>query len=305
LGNHEGALTYAELARELALMDEDSREQMNALMTLGMIQLALGDYSAARDNLEIALALARELGDLNREATALGNLGVALTLMGDYQHAQDNYRQDLKITREINDRMLEGSALTNLAWVSSVQGEWRAASEYAFAGAEMARQVNHKEALAESLVWLGHARLGSEGLEEAIAAYTEALTIRRALSQQNLAMGALAGLSRTALARGDLAAAVRHVREILAYLGEGGTLDGTWEPLRIYLTCFQVLNRVEDPGAGAILQAAYDLLQDRAAKIRDEADRRSYLENVPWHREIVTAWEKRRAQRQPPTGSRE
>jgi hypothetical protein len=35
------------------------------------------------------------------------------------------------------------------------------------------------------------------------------------------------------------------------------------------------------------------LLQERAAKIEDQDLRRSYLENVPFHREIVAAWEAR------------
>ena len=34
-----------------------------------------------------------------------------------------------------------------------------------------------------------------------------------------------------------------------------------------------------------------DLLQERAATIEDEALRRSYLENVAAHREIVALWE--------------
>jgi hypothetical protein len=57
--------------------------------------------------------------------------------------------------------------------------------------------------------------------------------------------------------------------------------------LRIYLTCYRVLQANADPRAEEILCTAHNLLQERAAKIDDEELRRSYLENVAAHREIV------------------
>jgi hypothetical protein len=129
--------------------------------------------------------------------------------------------------------------------------------------------------------------------QKATVVYSEALDIRRALNQSNLAMGALAGLARTALAQGDLTTGLERINEILSYLAAGSTLDGTWEPLRIFLTCVRVLEAAEDERAVEILKEAYDYLQKRAARISNEDDRRLYLESVPWHREIVAAWESR------------
>ena len=63
------------------------------------------------------------------------------------------------------------------------------------------------------------------------------------------------------------------------------------EPLRIYLTCYNGLHAAKDPRAKKVLDAAYRLLQERAVMIEDQGLRRSYLENVPYHREIVALWE--------------
>jgi hypothetical protein len=52
-----------------------------------------------------------------------------------------------------------------------------------------------------------------------------------------------------------------------------------------------------DPCARRILTTACHLLQQRAAKISHEEERRSYLENVASHREIVLEWQMRRAER--------
>jgi hypothetical protein len=42
-----------------------------------------------------------------------------------------------------------------------------------------------------------------------------------------------------------------------------------------------------DPRAGGFLQQTYDLLMEQAERIGDEGMRRPFLENVPWHREMV------------------
>jgi len=83
------------------------------------------------------------------------------------------------------------------------------------------------------------------------------------------------------------------VEEILGYL-ETGTLDGTHEPVRVYLTSYRVLRATDDARADDILGEGYRFLQGRAAKISDEGERQSFLENVAANREIVEAWAGRR-----------
>jgi len=104
------------------------------------------------------------------------------------------------------------------------------------------------------------------------------------LGQPHMAMEPLAGVARVSLAQNDLAQA--QIEEILGFL-EDNTLDGTEEPFRVYLTCYRVLHANQDPRAQVLLATVHNLLQDQAAKIEDEGMRRSFLENVPAHREIV------------------
>jgi hypothetical protein len=106
-------------------------------------------------------------------------------------------------------------------------------------------------------------------------------------------MESRAGSARAALAQGHLAQAQADIAAILAHLDAGNSLDGTDEPLRIYLTCYQVLQVSEDERAEGILVAAYQALQHRAARLADERTRHVFLEGVPWHREIVRAYSQR------------
>jgi hypothetical protein len=91
------------------------------------------------------------------------------------------------------------------------------------------------------------------------------------------------------LAQGHPSLAQTQVEEILSYL-ETDSLEGTDEPFRVYLTCYQVLKANQDPRAQEILTTAHNLLQEHAGNTTDEEMRRSFLENVPAHRELVREW---------------
>ena len=54
---------------------------------------------------------------------------------------------------------------------------------------------------------------------------------------------------------------LQHTDEILAHLAAGGTLEGAEEPLRIYFTCYDALEKRKDPRAQDVLQAANELLE--------------------------------------------
>jgi predicted ATPase len=292
-GDTDLALVQAKIALSMARQADDRRAEGNILNIMGLVNIAQGDFFAALSHLVEFLTIAREIGDLEREIIARNNLSVALTRLGDYPAARDNLQQILTIAKETGDRSSESSALINLGWVTAAQGEWDLARKYSETGVAKKREYGQVEAVAEGLVWLGHAWLGLSQPEEAAAAYREALAIRQELNQPHLALGGKAGLARAAVTQGDLGVALEHVSEILAYLAERGSLKGTWEPLRIYLTCYQVLRLAGDPQAEEILEIAFNLLEEQASRIPDQAYRSLFLEKVSWHREIMNAWEAR------------
>jgi hypothetical protein len=82
------------------------------------------------------------------------------------------------------------------------------------------------------------------------------------------------------------------VGEILPCLDDDPSLEGAEDDLKVFLACYQVLQASEDPRAAHILSQAHRLLQERAAKISDEKLRRSFLENVAAHREIISEFAK-------------
>jgi tetratricopeptide (TPR) repeat protein len=284
---------YAYLEQSLLIAREigDRRIEAMLLNSLGNLSGNLGDFIAAQDYYEQAHHIAREIGDRNGEGRVLGNLGWVVGTLGDYVTGRSYCERNLRIVRETGDRSAEAISLINLSSYSVRQGDQQAALTYAEQSLALAHATGDRSGEAWALTYLGHAHFESGQTQAAAKDYQAGLEIRRSLGQPNLATEPLAGLARIAMANGDHPTAQDHIRPILTHLDSGKPLEGTDEPLRVYLTCYQVLQGADDPHAAAIIETAYNHLQEQAAKIGDESTRHNFLQNISYHREILDIWE--------------
>jgi tetratricopeptide (TPR) repeat protein len=295
-GDYAGAKVYWEQALRVFQEIGDRRGEDTTLNNLGIVCEIEGDYSGAITYSEQSLRICREIGDRRGEARALNNLGVTSDSQGDYVAAKVHHERALRISREIGSRLQEGITLASLSLLSHHLGDDRAAQEYGQQALLIMRELGNPDFEGYTLTDLGHALAGLGRLAESADAYRSALALRRELGQHNLAMEPLAGLARISLAQGDLSQAQAQVEEILSHLqmdaplvGSGQGLIGAEEPFRVYLTCYRFLKASQDPRAEDVLRTAHRLLDERAARIGDEELRRSFLENVAAHREILSA----------------
>jgi tetratricopeptide (TPR) repeat protein/tRNA A-37 threonylcarbamoyl transferase component Bud32 len=294
LGDLSGS--RARLERALVLAQAEGMRQLEAdsLRGLGTICYYVGDYGQARAYYERSLPISRAIGNRPGEAGNLSNLGEIARSLGDHVRARGYYGRRLNICREIGDRQGESIALANLSLVSHTLGEGEAAREYALEMLQITRQIGHRTHQGYALNNLGHALAGLGHLDDAADAYRQAVALRRELGEHVLVAESLAGLARVCMAQDRLDEAQAHIEEILSFL-ETRTLDGTDEPLRVYLTCYHVLKATQDPRAETILATAHNVLQERAGTIVDEELRRSFLRDVSVHREIVDQFSAGRA----------
>ncbi len=283
------ATLYFQQALRIARQVGQRHNEPIVLVNLGRVRSAQGDYAVAGAHIEQGLLIGRETSDTRSECLALIGIGEVYLAQGDYARAERNLEHALRISREFSNRMAEAWALLGLGWVSLFQEGVAAARELCHQAARIAREIGLQWLVANAVTALGHALVGLGQLELATQAYREALGLRRETDQPQWATEPLAGLARVAMAQNDLARAQNHVEEILSHL-ETGTLDGTYEPLRVYLTCYRVLRANNDPRADEILETAHRLLQERAAGIENEELRHTFLENVAAHRAIVQTW---------------
>lgn len=292
--NPSVARTYFEQGMALCREKDNVRGLARVLSNLGNVAGYQGNYTTALDYYEQALRLAREIGERKVESVQLGNVGWISGLLGDYAKAQTYVVQALQICREIGDRYGETYWLVNLSSYAAALGEAESAIGYAKQGLALARRSSDRSAEAWGLTYLGHGHFELGMLEAAQEAYAEALGIRRELDQSVLATEPAAGLARTCWLQGEHEEAETHVGAVLGQLEQDGTLEGTDQPLRVYLNCYLVLEAMKDPRAAGILNRAHDMLRTRANGIADPAVRKVFLEDITYNREILALWEKGR-----------
>jgi tetratricopeptide (TPR) repeat protein len=256
------------------------------LNNLGLMALYLGDLVVAQRYLEQSLSLAQLTGHRRMFGSVPARLGDIAYYQGQYAVARERYREALPHSRAIQDRRYVVHSLCRLGLVASVLREHGAALEHGEEALALARLMQQPRSLAFAFMTLGHGHLGLGRLDEAAEAYGQAARLRQQIGQRHLAIESLAAEARVELAHGAPPAARSHAEEILVYL-KHGSLDGTDERFRIYLTAYQVLQAAEDPRAGPLLARAGRELLAQAKVIDDEAVRRSFLEHVPWHRELA------------------
>jgi tetratricopeptide (TPR) repeat protein len=222
---------------------------------LGVVALEERRHTAARSQLQQALYLFQAIGDRRGTGAAHNTLGRLAVALGDYPTAQAHCRQALDIARDVGDPQAEARALMHFALLLLHEGHNEAAWNHSLQAVELARALGDRAVEGRALIVLGHAFTELEMPAQAARAYEQALHLQRDLGQPNLAAESLAGLARVRFAQGDASQAQACVDEILTQLRNDG-LQGANEPIRVYLTCYQILQANGDPRAAEVLTAA-------------------------------------------------
>jgi predicted ATPase/class 3 adenylate cyclase len=330
LGRYAEAYHQAEAGLALAHRLNDRRGESRLLNLLGWIAYEYKGAAEARDYFQRSLDFARDLGDRRLEAMPLNNLGILAGSEREYETARARYEEALGISREIGSRKGEGLVLANLGWIARMQGDFPEARQYmehslrlarelgdlfqevyilanlsalafnlgddpgaiAFAGEGLvlSRETGDRSAEAWCLIAQGSVYLKIGAIPRAYQVYQEALEIRQALGQPNLACEARAGLALASLARQDLPAALEQVEAVLAHLGSDGSLEGVEEPVWVYWTCFQTLQATGDSRAQVFLEKAYTLLEAQASRIARPDLRQSFLKEIQANQAVIDAW---------------
>jgi tetratricopeptide (TPR) repeat protein len=289
LGDHQAAHDHLEQALTIRRGLGDRWGEGASLSNLAGVHHALGDIGRSRTFGKQALTIYQAIGDRRNETQLLSNLGNLYHALGEFATAHDHYLRALSFFKLVGDRRGEALAAKNLGVVLHDLGDCQAAREYCEYALAINRSTGDRSGEGYSLTYLALVLEEQGDLDVAAAAYREALQIRRELGQDSRAIDNLAGLARIALRQGQLEEALSCVEETLAWIAEHG-VTGIDYPLRVYLTADDVLPAAGQPERAAeMLVAAQGLVEERAARISDEATRQSFLEQGPLHREL---WER-------------
>jgi predicted ATPase len=266
----------------------DQLGELKAMNGLGLSACCRGDFATAWAHLGEFLRLSVKVGSRKSEELARGNFGHLCDLLGDHTRARRFLEQCLHISREIEAPYSESRAFLYLAMASQCRSHLGEARSFAEQALRLSQRIGAPDVEVWALHYLGAVHMDTGDLGAARTAFRESLALLPSLES-------LAGHAGVALAQGNLGEAQSKVAEILAELDGGKPPDCFYKPSWIYLICYHVLEAADEPRATEVLVTAHRLLMNNAARTPDDRLRRSYLENVPWNREIVRLAQARRA----------
>ncbi len=163
-----------------SVLDDDSKRA--AIYNLmGWAYLRQSRIQEALVAFEHSLHLCQGIGSREYEAWALNNLGIVYLRLGDAAKALDAHQASLAIRREEGLRLEEGRSLHNIAEVMAAQGYWRQADKYLRDSEKIAREVNDQIGLSYVHFTRGNWEKGQGRLEEALEAYRQSLSLRKAV----------------------------------------------------------------------------------------------------------------------------
>jgi predicted ATPase/DNA-binding SARP family transcriptional activator len=289
MGDDLSARQRYEQVIPLARALEDPWAEMRVQRELSEVLRVQGAYAQADTVLGAVVATAREIGVVYEEILALAALVRLHCQLGDTSGAA-SWREQLVqriggigVTRDCQAEALRACAV--YALYSGDDQQALADAERAWQIAELVDIPNFR---ADSAVILGHARARMDQPDLAAAAYQQAIACYITIGNTAMVIEPRAGLVQLALAQDDRVQAQILVEMMLPVLSERPRAR-VLTPFYAYLICYDVLEAVHDSRAATVLQTAQRLLQDYAEQIPNTMLRRSFLENVATHRELLRA----------------
>lgn len=293
--DYAGASKYFEQALEITREIGNRTIESSALVGLGNIYLEQAEFTKAKNVFEQSLVIARDIGNKPWEAKTLNQIGRYFHRQGDYLRAQSYYEAAIDIHQQLGNQLSKSRVLIDLALLHHHLGDDKTSLILSCEAQEIMDQFNRHKYLGQALTIAGRAQLGLRELDHAKEYFQQAEEKYTQADQGNLAMEPIAGTANILLIKADPNAAMAHIENILNHIDEfrkaatsipqdqvGALpgLEGTHDPMWIYLVCCQVLSAVADHRAGQHIQHAQDLIQEQASRISDPDLHYSFLNNV-------------------------
>src|SRR5262249_53762521 len=184
----------------------------------GYARYFLGDVDGATEAFEEERAIAAELGARSIEADALSALGLVRTQAGDADGARARHEQAIAIRRELGNQDGVSEALGNLAYLEEMTGHVAAARRDATEAVAIAEGLGSWIQAGWAHLYLGIALQDGGDLAGAEAQYGQSATTFAEHGAPAAAAFPRLGVAAVELARGQLDAAEKDLRELLAAL---------------------------------------------------------------------------------------
>ncbi len=246
--------------------------QAAQLSNLGMVKGDEGKYDEAVACFEQAAGLYKELGIKTNEISQITRIGHLRRVQGKFEDAENSFRQAVRLYHELEYPVGEAGAELDLGHLYMEMKDWEKAVGCIQRAKTSFRQMGNREQEAFCLSLLGQAQRGRGRIDEALAAWFEALEIYKKaentlavanvtsqvalLFYEQKRFGEAEKLYKEALVEFEKKEDVEGTANILSNLGtmyyETGRND---ESAQVYERALDLLRKMEHPlGIAGVLQ---------------------------------------------------
>ncbi len=220
------ALLRLEEALSLWRKAGDLPGEVDTTNEIGVTDMYLGDFAAARGRFESALAAARRDRYVRGQADAWNDLGVILARLGQPAAALEAYRNALELWKHLGDIVEQGTTLANMGDLFRRDLYDLVQASRSFDEAlPLLREVGDQLGEADSLAGLGLVAQGKGDLDAALERFSSALDLSRKAGDRSHEATILVNMADIHLARGNLQKALELYDAALAKGGAGDQVE--------------------------------------------------------------------------------
>ncbi|HUI11339.1 MAG TPA: protein kinase [Bacteroidota bacterium] len=221
LGETEQALVLAERAVGNARRRKDRREEAECLHAAASVHTARGEYDRTIHLCREALGIAQEVAAPRLAAANLAEMGLAAMHTGEYRVALQWLGEARSLQDYEGDRRGLAGTLNALALVTHRLARYEEALAHAGASLDIKQSIGDATAIPGGLNVMGDIHRDSGNLPAALEYHSRSLALAREHANRGSQCDNLRDLGSDYLLMGDLAAARRHLDEVLRMAGAG------------------------------------------------------------------------------------
>jgi tetratricopeptide (TPR) repeat protein len=221
IARHEYRKAIAAYEQSLEL-DADTPDLRRLAYIHGNLMLAyseLGDYTQAGRHAHRSMALAETLRDHVSLMWGENNLGLLLYKQGDLTGALRHAENALRMNDELGVDSGRAAILMTMAELELARSNYYAANRWAAAAVEQAQRMDEATNVGEAHVWLGRVAAAKGDEPAADAEFGVAFQIFESVDASDWLARGHCVYAEILEARGELAAANRHLRSAMVALG--------------------------------------------------------------------------------------
>ena len=290
MARYEQAQSLFEQAQRSFAKIDDRFNLIRCTDALGQIARNQYQFEKAIRYFEQVISLSQEIDLSYHEMYGYAHLGDCYFEVGLYEQCRKLHTKAISLAQLLNETRAEAISNDTVGLALYYENQLLEAHRYLNRAVDLFELHNFALDKAYAQTHFGLTLIGMEDVDQADEQLYNALSIRVQAGVEAATIDTKAALAWLDMAQGDREMAVERVYEILSWMRENGT-DGVELPLFVYHLCSVILKMAGySEEAKQPLQTAYTLLNQLAQNISDDALRQSYLSNVPYHRQIMTAW---------------